>query len=79
MVRRATFLRAGILDKTAYVFESAEKQQLQALISKRRGDIEAVKYAIDAEVAPNAIDARTWPPATTSTGPRPSSSEAATS
>jgi hypothetical protein len=62
MVRRATFLKAGIPDKTAYVFESAQGQQLQDLISKRRGDIEAVKYAIGASVAPDAIDAGTWPP-----------------
>jgi hypothetical protein len=61
MVRRATFVKASLPDKTAYVFEAAEGQQLQALISKRRGDIEAVKYAIDAGVAADAIDAGTWP------------------
>jgi hypothetical protein len=62
MVRRATFLKAGIADKTVYVFESAGKQQLDALIDARRGDIEAVKYAIDVGVDSDAIDAGTWPP-----------------
>lgn len=62
LVRRATFLKAAVPDKTAYVFEAAGEQQLQALINARRGDIEAVKYAIDAGVDPSAIDAGTWPP-----------------
>jgi hypothetical protein len=62
MVRRATFLKAGIPDKTAYVFDSIGGQQLQELVSKRRGDIEAVKYAIDAGVTSDAVDAGTWPP-----------------
>lgn len=62
MVRRATFLKAGIPDKTAYVFDSIDGQQLQALVSKRRGDIEAVKYAINAGVTSDAVDAGTWPP-----------------
>ena len=62
LVRRATFLKAAVPDKTTYVFEAADEQQLQALINARRGDIEAVKYAIDAGVDPGAIDAGTWPP-----------------
>ena len=62
MVRRATFLKAGVPDKTAYVSESVGGQQLQALIAARRGDIEAVKYAIGVGVGPDAIDAGTWPP-----------------
>lgn len=62
MVRRATFLKAAVPDKTTYVFESAGEQQLQALIDARRGDIEAVKYAIENGVDPDAIDAGTWPP-----------------
>ncbi len=62
MVRRATFLRAGIADKTTYVFESVTRQNLRDLIDARRGDIEAVKYAIDSGVDSDAIDAGTWPP-----------------
>ena len=62
MIRRATFLKAGVPDKTAYVSESVGGQQLQALIAARRGDIEAVKYAIGVGVGPDAIDAGTWPP-----------------
>lgn len=62
LVRRATFLKAGITDKTPYVCEVVTGQQLQDLIDKRRGDIEAVKYAIISGVNPDDIDAGTWPP-----------------
>ena len=62
MVRRATFLKANVPDQTSYVFQSVSGQQLQDLIDKRRGDIEAIKYAIEGGVDPDAIDAGTWPP-----------------
>lgn len=62
MVRRSTFLKAGIPDKTTYVFQSVTGKQLDDLIDARRGDIEAVKYAIAVGVDPEAIDAGTWPP-----------------
>ena len=62
LVRRATFLKAAVPDKTTYVFKAVGEQQLQALINTRRGDIEAVKHSIDAGVDPGAIDAGTWPP-----------------
>lgn len=62
MVRRATFLKAGIPDKTTYVSESITGHQLQGLLDARRGDIEAVKYAIDGGADSDAIDAGTWPP-----------------
>lgn len=62
MVRRATFLKAGITDETTYVLECVTGQQLEDLIDARRGDIEAVKYAIAAGVGSDAIDAGTWPP-----------------
>lgn len=61
MVRRSTFLKADIPDKTKYVFDVVSGQQLQDLIDARRGDIEAVKYAIEGGVDPNSIDAGTWP------------------
>ena len=78
LVRRATFLKAAMPDKTTYVFEAAGEQQLQALINARRGDIEAVKYAIDAGVDPGAMTPEPGPPATTSTRPRRSYSAAST-
>ncbi len=62
MVRRATFIKADVKDPTQYVFESISGQNLQDLLDARRGDIEAVKYAIEAGVDPNSIDAGTWPP-----------------
>lgn len=62
LVRRATFLKAGIPDSTIYVCDSITGQPLQTLIDARRGDIEAVKYAIDTGVNADAIDAGSWPP-----------------
>lgn len=62
MVRRATFSKANVQDSTQYVFQNIGGQNLQDLLDARRGDIEAVKYAIEAGVDPNSIDAGTWPP-----------------
>ena len=62
MVRRATFLKAGIPDTTTYVFDAITGQQRQKHIDARRGGIEAVKYAIAAGMDADTIDAGTWPP-----------------
>lgn len=62
MVRRATFLKADVPDGTTYVFDRVAQDQRRKLIEARRGDIEAVQYAIASGVDPNAIDAGTWPP-----------------
>jgi hypothetical protein len=62
MVRRATFLRADVADDTIYVFDNVAEDQRRQLIEARRGDIEAVKYAVAGGVDPDAIDAGTWPP-----------------
>lgn len=62
MVRRATFIKANVNDPTQYLFQNISGQNLQDLIDARRGDIEAVKYAIEAGADPNSIDAGTWPP-----------------
>lgn len=62
MVRRATFIRANIVDNTQYLFHAIDREHLSALVSARRGDIEAVRYAIEAGVDINAIDSGTWPP-----------------
>ncbi|BCP02621.1 queuosine biosynthesis protein queC [Mycobacterium paraintracellulare] len=62
MVRRATFLKADVPDGTTYVFDNIAQDQRHKLIEARRGDIEAVKYAIASGVDPDAIDAGTWPP-----------------
>jgi 7-cyano-7-deazaguanine synthase in queuosine biosynthesis len=61
LVRRATFLAADIPDGTEYLHEALTGAHLDDLISARRGDIEAVKYAVEAGVDPDAIDAGTWP------------------
>lgn len=62
MVRRATFLRASVPDETTYVVDSVTQDQRRRLIEARRGDIEAVKYAVASGVDPAAIDAGSWPP-----------------
>lgn len=62
MVRRATFSKANVQDPTQYLFQNISGQNLQDLLEARRGDIEAVRYAIEAGVDPNSIDAGTWPP-----------------
>lgn len=61
MVRRATFLAADVPDETDYLSETLSGENLDALIDARRGDIEAVRYAVEAGVDPDAIDAGTWP------------------
>lgn len=62
MVRRATFVKANIADATQYLFQSIDGTNLNDLIAARRGDIEAVRYAIEAGVDVDAIDSGTWPP-----------------
>lgn len=62
LVRRATFIRAGVPDGTTYVFQELKGSSLSGLLEARRGDIEAVKYAVANGVDADAIDAGTWPP-----------------
>jgi 7-cyano-7-deazaguanine synthase in queuosine biosynthesis len=62
MVRRATFVRANVVDNTQYLFQAISGTHLSDLIDARRGDIEAVRYAIEAGVDVDAIDSGTWPP-----------------
>lgn len=62
LVRRATFIKAGVPDMTIYVCDAVTGDPLNKLIDARRGDIEAVKYAIAGGVDEDAIDAGTWPP-----------------
>lgn len=62
MVRRATFIKANVADNTQYLFQAISGTHLSDLINARRGDIEAVRYAIEAGVDVNAIDSGTWPP-----------------
>lgn len=62
MVRRATFARANVEDKSQYLYQAITGAHLTALIEARRGDIEAVRYAIEAGVDVDAIDSGTWPP-----------------
>ena len=62
MVRRATFIKADVPDRTQYLCHAISGTPLAQLIDARRGDIEAVRYAIEAGVDVNAIDSGTWPP-----------------
>jgi len=62
MVRRATFLRAEVSDDTTYVVDHVAEDQRRQLVEARRGDIEAVKYAVAGGVDSDTIDAGTWPP-----------------
>jgi hypothetical protein len=61
VVRRATFVAADIPDRTEYLHEALTGTHLDDLLNARRGDIEAVKYAVEAGVDPDAIDSSTWP------------------
>jgi 7-cyano-7-deazaguanine synthase in queuosine biosynthesis len=61
LVRRATFLSAGITDKTIYLPDTLTAGNKAKLIAKRRGDIDAVRYAIEVGVDDDAIDSSTWP------------------
>jgi hypothetical protein len=61
MVRRATFLKANVVDDTQYLFQDISATHLSDLVNARRGDIEAVRYAIEAGVDVDAIDSGTWP------------------
>ncbi|UGQ55402.1 queuosine biosynthesis protein queC (plasmid) [Rhodococcus qingshengii] len=61
MVRRATFLKAQIPDSSRYLFAELSGAKLDELVNARRGDIEAVRYAIEAGVDTNAIESGTWP------------------
>ena len=62
MVRRATFIKAEVPDKTQYLCHAISGTHLAELIDARRGDIEAVRYAIEAGADADAIDSGTWPP-----------------
>lgn len=62
MVRRATFIKANTVDNTQYLLQTIDGTHLNDLIGARRGDIEAVRYAIEAGVDVDAIDSGTWPP-----------------
>jgi hypothetical protein len=62
MVRRATFVKANVDDNSQYLFQAITGTHLSDLIGARRGDIEAVRYAIEAGVDVDAIDSGTWPP-----------------
>lgn len=62
MVRRATFVKANVDDNTQYLFQAISGTHLSDLVDARRGDIEAVRYAIEAGVDVDAIDSGTWPP-----------------
>ncbi len=54
--------QAEVPDKTQYLCHAISGTHLAELIDARRGDIEAVRYAIEAGADADAIDSGTWPP-----------------
>ncbi len=62
LVRRSTFLSAGVKDTSRYLVDEISGAERDHLIDVRRGDIEAVRFAVAAGVDGDAIDAGTWPP-----------------
>jgi 7-cyano-7-deazaguanine synthase in queuosine biosynthesis len=62
LVRRGTFIAAHEADHTPYLVNSLAGAALDDLVSRRRGDIEAVRYAVSRGVDDILIDAGTWPP-----------------
>lgn len=62
LVRRATFIAADQPDHTRYLATLLTGTSLEELISRRRSDIEAVRYATTVGVDDDQIDAGTWPP-----------------
>lgn len=61
LVRRGTFIAAGVPDTTRYLMNEISAAQRRHLITLRRGDVEAVKSAVSAGVDSDAIDAGSWP------------------
>ena len=61
LVRRGTFIAANQPDHTIYLADTLSGSALDELVSRRRSDIEAVRYATSAGVDEDQIDAGTWP------------------
>ncbi len=62
LVRRATFIAAGLEDTTRYLAETLAGDSLAMLLARRRSDVEAVSYGIASGVDDDVIDSGTWPP-----------------
>lgn len=62
LIRRGTFIAADQPDHTHYLVNTLTGSGLIDLISRRRSDIQAVRYATSAGVDDDQIDADTWPP-----------------
>lgn len=61
VVRRGTYLAAGQLDNTKYLLNEMTGSDRDALIARRQGDLDAIKYATGEPVDDNLIDAQSWP------------------
>lgn len=61
LVRRGTFIAAGIADPTTYLVDELTGKDKAHLIAARRGDFEAVRAAARSGADPDAIDAGSWP------------------
>jgi hypothetical protein len=62
LVRRATFIAAGLHDGTHYLVDALTGNSLDMLVTRRKSDLDAVRYAIASGVDDDAIDSGTWPP-----------------
>lgn len=61
LVRRGTYLAAGQPDQTKYLVKEMTGTDRDELIRRRRGDLDAVRYATAQPVADSLIDAQSWP------------------
>lgn len=61
LVRRGTFITAGQPDRTIYLINEVSADARTELISRRRDDIDAVRYATAVPLDDNLIDSGSWP------------------
>ena len=61
MVRRGTYIASGQEDRTKYLVMEMTGDERDALIARRRGDLDAILYATGDAVADETIDAQSWP------------------
>jgi len=61
MVRRGTYIAAAQADKTKYLVNEMTGSDRDGLVSRRRGDLDAITYATGEPVENSQIDALSWP------------------
>ena len=62
LVRRGTFIAANQPDHTSYLINEVSGDARTELISRRRDDIDAVRYATAVPLDENLVDSGSWPP-----------------